>query len=115
MRTTTLMASVGVALLLAGCGNGGGGGGNVSGAERNRLVQACTSETNNDRPMCECVADLAREDLTPGSFRMLLASVEGDDQTATRLRGELSFEELTASGMFMVSAFGRCAESRSGR
>ncbi len=112
MKATYLVAGLGAALLLAGCGNGGGSG-NVSGAERNRLVQACQSETNNDRPMCECVADLAREDLTPGSFRMLLASVEGDDQQATRLRGELSFEELTASGMFMVSAFGRCAESRS--
>ena len=110
MKREFWLAMGAAALVLAGCGDGGG---STSGSERNRMVEACLSATNNERPMCECVADLARDELTPASFDMLLATLEEDEARAMRLRGQLSLEETMQSGMFMVNAFGRCARSMS--
>ncbi len=120
MRNLLIVTMGALALGLSGCGDGGGssdGGGSgdgVSGSERNRFVQTCLNETNMEQPICECLADTARDELTAGSFEMLLASIEGDDARATQLRSELTMEELTASGMFMVNTPGRCAAQAGG-
>jgi len=95
------------AALLAGCGQSGG----VSGRDQNRFVQACLEQTNMERPLCECIANLAADELTPGGFAMLLASIEENDARSAQLRSQLTMEELTQSGMFMVSAPGRCASN----
>ena len=104
----------------AGGGSGGGassagaGGGAITGSERNRMVEACLASTNNERPMCECVADQGRDELTPLGFRMLLASFEGDQVTAAQLRTQLSPQEAAMAGGFAVNAFAQCARGMSG-
>lgn len=117
MRTLSLLALAGSALLLTACGSGGGEGGNtsrVTGADRNRMVEACLQSTNNERPMCECVADLGRGELTPLSFHLVLASLESNHVRVAQLRGELSPQEAVEAGGFTVNAFARCARSMSG-
>lgn len=105
---TTIIAAGAISLVLAGCGDAGRA---TTGGERNRMVQACLAETNMGRPICECVAETASNELTPSSFDMLLATFEDDDGRANQLRSQLSLEEMTASSMFMVSAPAQCARS----
>jgi len=106
MRNIFWIGMSAAVLVIGGCGDSGG---STTGGEQNRFVQACLAQTNMDRPLCECIAEKARNELTPGSFDMLLASIEEDDARSAQLRGQLTLEEMTASGMFMVSAPAQCA------
>lgn len=79
-------------------------------ADSRAFVDACLSASNLPRPICECVAGKAQEELTSSGFAFLVASLAGDDATAARLRSELKIPDAMAAGMFMTSAPGRCAE-----
>jgi hypothetical protein len=99
------------AFALTGCG---GGDDTISRGDRNRLAAACTVNTSTNEAACDCVADLARDELSPAAFAMVLASVEGDDARANELGGQLTIDEATQVGSFMFSSFARCASADAG-
>lgn len=70
---------------------------------------ACLASTNFEESICECMAEKARQRLSPKSFDFLVASLEKDDEATSRLRAELSFAELMASGTFMANTPAECA------
>jgi len=88
---------------LAGCSKGGG-----SGSAKD-LIEACLESTNMERPLCECVAKKASEELSPDGVAFLVASLKGDEDAATELRKKLDMSEMVAAGMFMTKAPGQCA------
>jgi hypothetical protein len=75
---------------------------------------ACLSSTNFEESLCECLAEKAQKRLSPKSFDFLVASMQEDEAAAARLRGELSFSELLASGTFMANTPAECAGGHGG-
>lgn len=96
--------------MLTGCpaGGGDGGGGNLVA----RLAAACSSTSNMGQPLCDCVAEEAKSDLSPTSLGLLVAMLEQDSTTAASLRRSASIEDATKAATFMVRAPAACARKR---
>jgi len=103
-NSVILISAFAAALVLTGCGSGD----QTSRRDRDRLAEACQTNTNTNEATCDCVADTAREELSPNAFQMVLASIEGNDQRANELRGQLTIDEATEAGTFVFSSFARC-------
>lgn len=97
-----LGSSVLVAALVA-CGGEGGS------AFVEDFVDACTANANMPDGVCECMAELAEEEISPDAQELLLAILQGDEDTAAELRSEIPIAEAMQAGMFMTEA-GRCAQ-----
>ncbi len=95
-----------IALASAGLGLGCAG---ESAADR--LTRACLEAMNAEEPLCRCIAEKAEVQLSAGSFDLLVAMLEEDEETANRLRGELDLSETMAAGMFMVRGPAECADA----
>jgi hypothetical protein len=106
IKTLALPLALGSALALAGCG---GGGDNVSRGDRNRLAEACNSSPTTSEEVCGCVADLARDELSPNTFYMVLANMEGDTERASELQGQMTMDEANEAAAFFFSAFAQCS------
>lgn len=74
----------------------------------NRFVEACLEGTNMGEEVCECMANRGETELTDDAKTMLLAVIEGDEETARELRGQIGITDATQAGMFMTQA-GACA------
>ncbi|NNF58539.1 MAG: hypothetical protein HKN04_09875 [Rhodothermaceae bacterium] len=72
------------------------------------FADACLASLNWNRAGCECAGRLAADEFSGDARAFVLAMIRGDDATTERLRGVLSFEELTAAGLFMVHAGTEC-------
>ena len=95
------------AFLLAACG------GSAS-ADQAEISTACQGATNMGEEICDCVAEKAVEDLSEDGVAFLTAMLKGNDKKTEELRGQMPFDELTAAGLFMVSAPGDCAAENPG-
>lgn len=82
MKYSALAAML--ALGLAACGGGGGG-------DRAALVKACQEDGSMETEACECMADSAKEELSPKLYNVLVESAKsgGDPEDAmNKLSGE---------------------------
>ena len=78
-------------------------------AQQAAFIEACTSSSNMGEEICDCVADLAQEELSDSGFNFLVASMQGDTAASQQMVGEMTVEEATAAGLFMLSAPANCA------
>lgn len=97
--------------VLAACPAGGGdsAGGEGGGSLEERLATACNNTSNMGQPLCDCVAEEAKSDLSPTSLRLLVAMLEQDSTTAASIRRDASIEEVTTAATFMVRGPAACA------
>ena len=73
------------------------------------LKEACMNSSSMGEEICECVADLASEELSDAGISFLIASMQGDAAAAQQMTGEMTIQEATAAGLFMVSGPANCA------
>jgi hypothetical protein len=95
--------------------NGSGGGDTVrtrAGSDDD-FAAACLNATNNSPEMCQCMAEQADAELTGDAREFLIASMNDENERVMAMRGELSVEEMSVAGMFLVNASVECA--RDGR
>ena len=78
------------------------------------FVQACLASTNWNEPMCECADGLSGETLSPLGREFVIAGMRGDEAATERLRSQLSFEDATQAGLFMVHAGSECGGASGG-
>ncbi len=109
-KAPTLILALAGTLLLAGCG-GGDNTNTITRSDRNDLQQACETNTNTGEAVCSCVADLARDDLSPPAFHMVLASVQGNNERASQMSNEMTMEQNTEAAAFVFGAFAQCAQA----
>ena len=81
----------------------------VSAAAVEDFITACQSSTNFEESICKCMAEKAQKRLSPPGFDFVTASMQKDDQETSRLRSELSFGELMATGTFLADTPAECA------
>lgn len=74
------------------------------------FAAACLNATNNSPSMCSCLAEKADEDLTGDARDFLVASMNEDNDRVLAMRGQLSVEEMSVAGMFLVTASTECAQ-----
>lgn len=79
-------------------------------ADVERFVQACLTASNLDEEICECTANLAKEELSPTGFEFVIAGLQNDDDRTEELRGQMAIEEIMSAGLFFVNGPARCAE-----
>ena len=96
--TANLLAIATYCTLLSAC----------AGEDGNDLNQALAANTNMPAEAIDCISNLADEELSEEAIELLVASAQDDEARMAEIRAELSFTELTAAGMFMVSASTRC-------
>ena len=78
-------------------------------------VDACLSSSNLNRTICECAGNNAQTQPSPKGFEFLVANLNQDDETTTKLRGELPLPEIMAAGMFMAKGPAKCARKLGGQ
>jgi len=78
-------------------------------AQTAAFIEACMSSSNMGEEICECAAELAREELSENGFDFLVTSMHGDSTAAQQMVGEMTVQEATAAGLFMISAPANCA------
>ena len=108
MRRRFGSAIAGAVLALAACGEG------HDANDVSEFVEACLSSSNLDRPICECAAKKASEELSSDAFAFLLATLGENEAAAAELRTKLDLSEAAAAGMFMATAPAQCAEELAG-
>lgn len=84
----------------------------VSAAERTEadFITACTASSNLSQAVCACSARKAKSELTADGFALLVASLEGDDNTAAQLRSKLPIDQTMKAGTFMLRGPSQCAQ-----
>ena len=105
-RVRAFPALILLAVLPVACGGAGGD-------FADRFTTACLESTNWSQPMCECMADRAKDELSEDARAFLLASLEGDEAEITESRAGLSMDDAMEAGLFMAEA-GSCAQSLEG-
>ena len=73
------------------------------------FLEACVSSSSMGEEICKCVAGLASEELSDDGLNFLIASMQGDTAAAQQMAGEMTIQEATDAGLFMVSAPANCA------
>lgn len=84
-----------------------------SGASSDDFVEACLEASNNTPGMCQCLSEKSEDDLTGNGREFLIASMLNQEGRVMELRGQMSIEEMSQAGMFLVNASVECA--REGR
>jgi len=84
-----------------------------SGRADRDFVAACLSASNMSESMCTCLAEKADADLSENSQQFLIATLNEDQDRVVELRTQMSFEEMSSAGMFMIGGSTECA--REGR
>ena len=87
--------SILVPLVLAGCGASSSG-------FQQEFVDACTSTSNLDRPVCQCMAEKAEADLSDDERAFLLAVLRQDEARIGELRNRLGLQGAVRAGTFMT-------------
>ncbi len=100
MKYSALAAML--ALGLAACGGGGGGGG-----DRAALVKACQEDGSMEAEACECMADSAKEELSPKLYNVLVASAQSGGNPEDAMN-DLSAEEQSEFMGFAMKAAMSC-------
>ena len=77
--------------------------------DRAAIVAACGEMSNMPPPICECIADRAKEDLNPDSYAFFIAVVTQDEAEQARLRATTAHDDLGAAAMFFTTSPGKCA------
>ena len=73
------------------------------------FTKACTASSNLSAAICECSAAKARSELTPDGFSLLVATLEGNEPAAAKLRSKLPIDQVMKAGMFMTRGPAACA------
>lgn len=76
------------------------------------FVEACTDSTSMGTEICECMAELANEELSEDGFAFVLASMQGNADQAQAMVGGMQVEEATQAGLFMVTAPANCVSQQ---
>jgi len=84
-----------VAFLVAACAGTGG--------FQAEFVDACTSSTNMDEAVCECMAEKAETDLNEDEREFVLAALQDDEARTAELQTELGVDGAMRAGMFMTN------------
>ncbi|MEE2565978.1 hypothetical protein [Hyphobacterium marinum] len=79
------------------------------GREDPEFTAACLSASNMNEDMCRCISRHSTANLTDRSRDFLLATLTENTQEAARLRGEMTMQEASQAGMFMVNSATTCA------
>ena len=79
------------------------------GGQTAAFVDACQNSGNMSEDLCECIADLAGDELSENGLAFLIASMQGDTETSAALASEMPIQEATEAGLFMISAPAQCA------
>lgn len=79
-----------------------------------RFVTVCLSSSNLSRPICECTARKAKDQLSANGFAFLTASLGKEEAKAAELRRKLSVKEAMAAGTFMTRGPADCAKELAG-
>ena len=100
MKRTDIFSVIAGVAALAGCGEGGG-----SVAE---FVDVCVEPGGMQRKMCECIGDLAGQELSPEGIAFLISSMGSEEGRAQAFNSQLDTKAAMKAGMFMVTAPTRC-------
>jgi hypothetical protein len=73
------------------------------------FTRACAASSNLSAATCECSAAKARAELTPDGFSFLVATLEGNEAAAAKLRGKLPIDQVMKAGTFMTRGPAACA------
>jgi len=88
-------AVVPLLFLAAGCAGAGG--------FQAEFVDACTTSTNMEAAICECMAEKAEADLNENEREFVLAALQEDEARTEELRSELGVDGAMRAGMFMTN------------
>ncbi len=105
-------ALVGTTLTLLACSRSSGH--TAADPDLARFVQACLASSNLPRPVCECTAKKAKDELSANGFAFLTASLGKEEAKAAELRGKLNVQEAMAAGTFMTRGPAACARELGG-
>jgi len=71
--------------------------------------KACEAGSNLSAAVCTCSAAKARLELTRDGFSLLVATLEGDETAAAKLRSKLPIDQVMKAGTFMTRGPAACA------
>ena len=66
------------------------------------FTKACETSSNLSAAVCTCSAAKARSELTPDGFSLVVATLEGNEPAAAKLRGKLPIDQVMKAGTFMT-------------
>lgn len=74
--------------------------------DRDIILESCRTALGMRESACNCIADKVEKNFDPKQKAFFLAVIQSDGVEATRLKGEMSNEQLTqvASGMETMPA-----------
>ena len=72
-------------------------------------LSACIMQGEHGASICECAASKAGNELSPAGFELLVVTLQGDEEHATRLRDRAGIVEVMAAGTFMIDGPARCS------
>jgi hypothetical protein len=73
------------------------------------FTKACAASSNLSAAVCACSAAKARSELTPDGFALLVATLEGNEPAAAKLRSKLPIDQVMKAGTFMTRGPAACA------
>jgi hypothetical protein len=94
MKSSALVAIL--ALTLAGCGGGG--------ADRAALVKACQDDGSMEVEACECMADSAKDELSPKLYKILVDSTKSGGNPQDAMDNLSSEDQSEFMGFAMKAA-----------
>jgi hypothetical protein len=109
MTRLTGTVLLGLIFLTPACGSKEAGAGSIAG----RITKVCTTTSNLPPAVCACVGDEATRQLSASAQRLFVALLEKDEQALQAARQNISVEDATAAGTFMVRASATCAAQQS--
>ncbi|MEM6782968.1 MAG: hypothetical protein AAF624_04440 [Bacteroidota bacterium] len=75
------------------------------------FVAACLRALEWNRELCRCADRLSEAELSETARTFVIATLNEDETATGRMRGQLSFEDATSAGLFMVRAGRVCGEN----
>jgi hypothetical protein len=73
------------------------------------FTKACAASSNLSTAVCGCSATKARAELTPDGFSFLVATLEGNETAAAKLRSRMPIDQVMKAGTFMTRGPAACA------
>ena len=75
----------------------------AAGNFQEEFTDACAQSGDLERPVCECLATKAEDELSDTEQQFLLAALREDEARTAELRVELGIEGAMRAGMFMTN------------